>query len=65
MVHYKTGKGLVNCKWDGIPHPAQVKGDGLKAVYWVDRDKVTCPECQRKIGRLLLLQQSKLIMDRA
>lgn len=65
MVHYKTGKGMVNCKRVGISRPAQGREDGLKMVYWVDRDKVTCPECQRKVRRLLLLQQSKLMTDRA
>jgi hypothetical protein len=63
MVHYMTGKGKVKCKEVGIFRPADGK-DGLKTVYWVDRDKVTCPECLRKVGRLLQLQQSKLKTDR-
>jgi hypothetical protein len=64
MVHYKTGKGRVACKV-AIPETAQGKEGGLETVYWVDRDKVTCPECRRKVGRVLLLQQFKLMTDRA
>ncbi len=53
-----TGDGMVNCKRVTLC-PVQVKG-GLKTVYWADRDKVTCAECQRKVERLFQLQQSKL-----
>lgn len=58
MIHYMTGDGMVNCKRVAL-RPVQVKG-GLKSVYWADREKVTCPECRGKVGRLIQLQQSKL-----
>ncbi len=63
MIHYMTGKGIVTCKVVSNLHLVEGQ-EGFEYVYWLDRDKVTCPECLRKIGKLLLLQQSKLMTDR-
>lgn len=63
MIHYKTGKGIVTCK--RVSNHRSIEGQEVfVSVSWADRDKVTCPECKIKVGRLFMLQQSKLMKGR-
>jgi hypothetical protein len=60
IIHYMKGAVAPRSKTGCEIRSVEGK-ENFEYVYWADREQVTCPDCQVKIAKMMLLKRPELL----